>query len=128
MQETASGSASSSMMDRLMGIITFKAPVYREVAEDTTATGQAATIVIAVAIVTGLVSGVIANSAGTGTLIGTLLYTVISTLIGWVLGAWLLAWVSKQFFNGKTDTGEMLRVTGFAGVFNLLQIIPIIGP
>ena len=116
--------ASSSLMDRLVGIITFKAPVYKEVAEDTTATGSAALIVIVVAVLAGLVGGIIGGSRG---LIGSLVTTVVIQLIGWVIGSWLLAFIAKQFFKGDTDTGEMLRVTGYTSIFNILGIIPFLG-
>ena len=53
--------------------------------------------------------------------------SIILSPIRWFLNAWLLAFVAKQFFQGDTDTGEMLRVTGFASIFQLAQIIPIIG-
>jgi hypothetical protein len=119
--------ASSTMMDRLMGILTFKAPVYKEVAEDRTATGTAAMIVIAVAIVVGIVNGFLAGNSGAGVIIGSIVSSIIITPIAWFINAWLLAFVAKSFFQGDTDTGEMLRVTGYASIFKLAQIIPIIG-
>jgi len=119
--------ASSTMMDRLMGILTFKAPVYKEVAEDRTATGTAAMIVIVVAIIVGIITGLLTGDTGAGVIIGAILSSIILTPIGWFLNAWLLAFVAKSFFQGDTDTGEMLRVTGYAAIFRLAQIIPIIG-
>ena len=35
--------------------------------------------------------------------------------------------VAKTFFQGKTNTGEMLRVTGFTYVFQILGVIPVVG-
>jgi hypothetical protein len=119
--------ASSTMMDRLMGILTFKAPVYKEVAEDRTATGTAAMIVIAVAIVVGIVTGILTNGASVGLIVGAIVSSIIVTPIAWFINAWLLAFVAKSFFQGDTDTGEMLRVTGYAAIFRLASIIPIIG-
>jgi hypothetical protein len=116
---------SASLMDRLMGIVTFKAPVYKEVAEDRTATGTAAIIVVVVAVLVGIISGLI--SRGGNAIIGSLIGAVITQLIGWVIGAWLLAFIAKTFFQGSTDTGEMLRVTGHTSIFNILGIIPILG-
>src|SRR5207245_2204284 len=98
-----------------------------EVADDTTATGQAATIVIVVAIVSAIITGLLESTRSGGSVIGVAIVAVINILIGWLVGSVLLAWVSKQFFNGKTDTGEMLRVTGYASIFNILQVIPVIG-
>ena len=117
--------ASDTLMNRLMGIITFKSPVYKEVAEDRTATSTAAIIVIAVAVLVGIIAGAI---GGTGrTLISNLVYTVVVQLISWAIGSWLLAFIAKQFFHGDTDTGEMLRVTGYTSIFQILGIIPVLG-
>lgn len=123
--------SSASLMDRLMGIITLKPAAYKAVAEDRSATSMAAMIVIAVAIILGIITG-IEGAAGTttstaGIVIGAIISSIILTPIGWLINGWLLAFVAKTFFQGDTDTGEMLRVTGFASVFRLAGIIPIIG-
>jgi hypothetical protein len=116
--------ASDSLVSRLMGIITFKTPVYKEVAEDKTATSMAAIIVVVVAVLVGLISGLISSGRS---LVYTLVYTVIVQLISWAIGSWLLAFIAKQFFHGDTDTGEMLRVTGYTSIFQILGVIPVVG-
>jgi hypothetical protein len=114
--------AQQSMMNRLMGIITFKAPVYKEVAEDKSATTTALIIVVVVAVLTGLITGLIA-----GNLVFNLVTAVVIQLVLWVVSSWVLAFVAKQFFKGDTDTGEMLRITGYTNIFRILGIIPVIG-
>lgn len=116
--------ATGSLVNRLMGIITFKTPVYKEVAEDKTATSMAAIIVVVVAVLVGLISGLISSGRS---LVYTLVYTIIVQLIGWAIGSWLLAFIAKQFFHGDTDTGEMLRVTGHTSIFQILGVIPFLG-
>jgi len=116
--------ATDSLVNRLIGIITFKTPVYKEVAEDKTATSMAAIIVVVVAVLVGLISGLISNGRG---VVYTLVYTVAAQLIGWAVGSWLLAFIAKQFFHGDTDTSEMLRVTGYTSIFQILGIIPLVG-
>jgi hypothetical protein len=113
-----------SLVNRLVGIITFKTPVYKEVAEDKTATSMAAIVVIVVAVLVGLFSGLISNSHG---VLYSLVYAVVTQLIGWVIGSWLLAFIAKQLFHGDTDMNEMLRVTGYTSVFQILGIIPVVG-
>jgi len=44
------------MLQRLLGIITFKAPIYREIADDTTATKTAAAILAVVSLIKGFSS------------------------------------------------------------------------
>jgi uncharacterized membrane protein len=116
------------MLDRIIGVITLKSAVYRQIADDTTATGQAATIVVVVALVQGLINGLVhLNPDGTystslvGALIGAII-TLILALLGWALSSWVLSAVSGAL-GGKTNTSEMLRVTGFVQVFNLVTIL-----
>lgn len=119
--------SSNALMDRLMGILTLKAPVYKAVAEDRTATNTAGMIVAAVAVIVGIVNGLLVSGNGAGAIIGTIVTSIILSLVRWVFVSWLLAFVAKSFFQGDTDTGEMLRVTGFASIFQIVGIIPILG-
>jgi hypothetical protein len=128
--------ALKNMIQRLIGILTLQAPVYKEVAEDQNATSQAAIITAIAAILSGIggyaaLQQVSASLGGPApSLIGSLIQNIIVTFIGWFLGSWLLAWVSKTFFKGDTNTGEMLRVTGFTrgfGFLGILGVIPILG-
>ncbi len=116
------------MLNRIIGVITLKAPVYREIADDKTATGQAAMIFIIVTLISGFFTGLVqTTSAGTvqaslgGALVGAIIGLIVG-LIGWVLSAFILAFVAGRL-DGKTDTSEMLRVTGFVSVFNLVSIL-----
>lgn len=144
--------ASSSLTDRLKGIITLKAPTYREVAEDPAATNQALTIVIIVAVISGVLGfiaatiinnalGVAATQLGdqagapfaipTISPIGQLVTSVLSVIVGWVIGSWVLDFVARSFFQGRSTFQEMLRVTGFTSVFtiigSILGLIPCVG-
>ncbi len=122
---------SSGLVDRLIGVVTLKAPVYREIADDTTGTMQAAIIVVVVSLITGLVGGLfVSSSAGGNTAGGAVtgaIGSLIAALIGWLIGGWLTAFVATTFFQGKTNTGEMLRVFGYTRIFTILGIIPVIG-
>jgi len=119
------------MLDRIMGVLTLKSPVYRQIADDTTATGQAATIVVVVAIIQGLVSGLIQlqpDGTYTTSLVGALIsavITVILALLAWALSAWVLSAVSGAL-GGKTNTSEMLRVTGYVQIFNLVSVLTLL--
>ena len=117
-------SSSSSLINRLQGIVTFKAPVYREVAEDTTATNSALIVVIISVVVNIIAGALFARERG---IVGALLISVLSAVVGWLIGSWLTAFVAKTFFQGNTNTGEMMRVLGHTYIFNILNIIPVIG-
>lgn len=120
-------------MDRIMGVLTLKAPTYRQIAEDPNATTPAAIIVAVVALLTGFVNGLIQRDttgqnllapniglAVVGAIVG-----VIIALIAWFVTAWILAFVSK-WFGGKTNTQEMLRVTGFVEIFAIVGVLSIL--
>ncbi len=120
------------MLDRITGVISLRAPTYRQIADDTTATGQAAMIVVIVKLIEGFFNGLVrpdlqtgAVSASIGGAIVGAIITVIIGLIGWVVAAWVLAFVAKQF-GGKTDTNEMLRVTGYVEVFSLVAVLSVL--
>ncbi len=112
------------MLDRIMGVITLKAPVYRQIADDTTATGQAATIVIIVTLIQGFFNGLVGQD-GSVSIVGAIIGAIVTVCVGllaWLVSAWILAAVAKAL-GGKTDTGEMLRVTGYVDIFNLVAIL-----
>ena len=85
------------MFDRIMGIVTLKAPTYKAVAEDEAATKQAMMIVIVVALIQGFVVGLFSPEGGVS-LVGGLVRAVISLVLGlvtWYVAAWLLATASS---------------------------------
>jgi hypothetical protein len=126
-------------MDRIIGVLTLKAPVYRAIAEDQNATTTAAIIVVVVALAAAIIGAAAFGITSTSlppefqqyvpqrSAIGYAISVVLSTLIGWVVGSWIFAFVSKTFFGGKTNTGEMLRVFGYTQIFAILYIIPCCG-
>lgn len=119
------------MMDRLMGVLTLKAPVYKEIAEDKSATTTAAIIVVVMALLSGILGAVVVGAVapsvpGGPSPLGFAVRTIVSAIIGWLVGSWVIAFVAN-LFGGKTDTGEMLRVFGFTQIFNILAIVPVCG-
>ena len=119
------------MFDRIMGVITLKAPVYREIADDQTATTQAAAIFIIVTMIQKFFGDLVkVTSSGTvqinllGAIIGAVLGVIIG-LVAWVFTAWVLSFVAG-LLGGKTNTGEMLRVTGFVQIFGLVSVLSIL--
>ena len=115
-------SSSSKLMDRIMGVITLKAPMYREIADDTTATSQAAIIVAIVSLLGGIGAGLTRARGDFGQAILVAIVTILLAFIGWAVSSWVLAFVAG-WFGGKTNTGEMLRVTGYVDVFYILNAL-----
>ncbi len=119
-------------MNRIMGVITLKAPTYREIADDPNATTPAAIITAVVGLIAGFFQGLVGidpnTGAATANIVGGVIWAiviVILTLIGWFISAWVLAFVSR-WFGGKTNTQEMLRVTGYVNIFGLVAIITVL--
>jgi hypothetical protein len=112
------------MFERLMGIISLKAPVYKQVAEDKSAMKDAVIIVVVVSLIQGLMVGSLPDTGGIniGGGVAQAILTMVFALLGWVVTAWLLAMVAKSF-GGDTDMNEMLRVTGHVYIFNLVVIL-----
>lgn len=121
-------------MERLLGVITLKAPVYKEIAEDQNATTTAAIIVVVMAIFGGILAAIALGLAGAGVPAGAsvaspirvAVSTVINTIIGWLIGSAVFAFVANAL-GGRTNTGEMLRVFGYTQIFQVLNIIPCLG-
>jgi hypothetical protein len=119
------------MLNRIMGVITLKAPTYREIAEDQAATTQAAIIVVIATLIQGFFQGLVkvsqqgAVSVHVGNAIVGAILGVILGLIAWLFTSWVLAFVAGTL-GGKTNTGEMMRVTGYVQVFSLVSVLSVL--
>jgi hypothetical protein len=111
-----------SIIDRMRGAAMLDIATYEEVEADTTATGQAAIVVI----ISAIASAIGAAGAGGANIIGTL----IGALLSWVLWAGLTYVIGDKVFGGTATWGELLRTLGFAQaprVLLVLGIIPVFG-
>ncbi len=124
------------MLSRILGVLTLRARTYREIAEDRTATGQAALLVIIVALIGGIGGAVVltylSNSllltpAQTGSPLRFAIMTILYTTLGWLFVSWVFAYVSRIILKSKTTTLQMARVFGYTQVFAILEIIPYVG-
>ena len=110
------------LVSRMIAAATLDASAYEEVEADTSATGQAALIVVLAAVASAIGSlGDDGNNA-IGALIGALL--------GWAVWAGITYLIGKTVFNGTATWGELLRTLGFAqtpALLNVLGIIPVLG-
>jgi len=125
--------SSPTLMQRIIGVITLKAPVYKNIASDPAATPQARNVVIIVAILAAIFGGGVPIILGNGLIAGIVaaVLALAFIFVAWYVNAWALAFVAKSFFKGQTETQNMLRVTGFTSVFQVvtyvLGIIPCLG-
>lgn len=119
------------MLDRIMGVITLKVPIYRQIADDQNGTQQALIIVIITTLVQGLFRGLVQTTGSGGaslSIVGGIInafIVLVVGLIGWAFTAFVLSIIASAL-GGKTNTGEMLRVTGYVNVFSLVSVLNIV--
>jgi hypothetical protein len=107
-----------SITDRMKGAALLDNATYEEVEADTTATGQAAVVVVLGAIA----SGIGMSGAGAGGIIAG----VLGSLIGWVLWAGITYVIGDKVLGGTATWGELLRTLGFAQAPRVLAVLGII--
>jgi hypothetical protein len=114
-----------SFTDRLIGAARLDDRTYEEVEHDTTATGQAAAVVI-IAAIAAAIGGAAEGNEG-------LIAGVLGTLIGWVVSSAFVYFIGTQLLPSaqtQADLGQVLRTMGFAEVPSFLLVlgfIPVIG-
>lgn len=117
------------MVNRILRVFRLDASVFREVAEDQGAMGQAAIIVIVVTFLAalGTAVGMVFGEAEAGSIILSFFVNwIVGILIGWIGWAALTYLVGTLLFKGRTDIPEMMRVLGYASAPRLLGILGII--
>ena len=114
--------ANRSIVDRMMGAARFDIATYEEVEADTTATGQAAIVVVLVALASAI--GAL-REGGTYVLIA-----LVGALVGWAVWAGVTYLIGDKLLGGTATWGELLRTLGFAqapGILLALGILPLLG-
>ncbi len=112
----------NSLASRVVRVLRFDIPVYREVAADPTAMSQAALVVIGAAILSGI------GSLRQG--LGAALLGAVFSVLTFVLYSAVATVVSRSLFQGKTDFQEMGRTLGFAYAWSgigILGLLPVLG-
>lgn len=121
MSTTVTGTQ-NSIINRMIGAAMLNVATYEEVEADTTATGQAAIVVVLVAIAGAI--GLI-RVGGPGIILGP-----INAVVGWLIWSGVTYLVGTRVFNGTATWGELLRTLGFAqtpGLLNVLGFVPGLG-
>ena len=115
----------TSFVDRMIGAARLNRPTYEEVEHDTSATTQAAIIVVVAAVLTGI------GALGEGWV--GLIGAVIGAILGWVVASAFIYLVGTRLIPSSTveaDLGQVLRTQGFADVpafLLVLGFIPVLG-
>ena len=108
----------ASITERMKGAALLEVATYEEVEADTTATGQAAVVVVVGAIAAGIGMA----RGGPGLIVGA----VVSSLFSWVLWAGITYVIGDKVLGGTATWGELLRTLGFAQSPRVLAVLGII--
>ena len=117
----------ASFQQRLVGAVCLRPAIYEDVEHDSSATLQAA-IVVVVASFTSSVAWYFGMASG------WLIFTgAMRALIGWLAGSAVLWFIGTRLLPGRdteADLGQLLRTLGFAqapGLFGVLAVLPVAG-
>lgn len=108
----------SSVLARCLAIARLDIDTFEAVEADKSLTSEAGTVVAAVAVVGSL--GALFRGK-----LWLFVASIIIMIIGWMVWAWLSAFIAQRLFDKQTtDTGEMLRTTGYAYAPMMLGLVP----
>lgn len=110
------------MLQRMIRAAKLDVELYETVEHDRGYTGEAFTIVVVTALLWGVGQWILPGTKFWGSVVGGL----VAAIVGWVIWAIITTIVGKQL-GGTSDTGEMLRVLGYASSPMALGIVPGIG-
>lgn len=110
----------TNIADRMLGALRLEVATYEEVEADTTATGQAAFVVVASGLVAAMGNALLrGGEVNTGILVG------IAQVVGWAAYAWIAYIVGAKLIPGpqtRSSWGEVARTLGFANTPRFLLI------
>lgn len=108
-------------IQRSIGVSMLNVDAFELIEADESATGEAGVVVV-LATVIGSLGALFING------LWGFLITIALGLAGWFIWAWLAAFIAEKVFNIQTtDTGEMLRTTGYAHAPRVIGIVPFLG-
>jgi hypothetical protein len=117
----------ASLGERMIGAMKADVRTFEEIEADPNALGQAVTVIV-IAGVAAMVGDIFRAGVGAG------IVALLMSLIGYAIWTVLVVLIGTKMMPEpatKADFNEGFRVIGFAaapGVFNILRIIPFLGP
>ena len=117
----------ASLTERMVGAMKADVKTFQEIEADPTAMGQAITVIV-IAGVAALIGNVFRSGVTGGFM------ALVISLIGYAIWSFMVVIIGTKLMpepTTKADFPEAFRVIGFTaspGVFNVLAIIPFLGP
>lgn len=118
---------SSSFPQRLFGAVRLNSATYEDVEHDSSATFQAAGVVVLASFTTS-----VRWYFGMGST-EMIVWDAVRALVAWLAASTVIWFIGTRILPGKNteaDLGQLLRTLGFAqapGLFGLLVVVPLIG-
>jgi hypothetical protein len=112
------------LMNRIIGVFTFRRGVYAEVEMNEGFTTTAWVLVIVVAFLNQL--GAFASS-NLGLWLRNAVGGTIAVAIAFALGTFVIQWVGRALFNAEVTFGEMIRTLGLAYVWQIVGVVGVLG-
>ena len=117
----------ASLTERMVGAMKADVKTFQEIEADPNAMGQAITVIV-IAGVAALLGNIFRSGVGGGFM------ALVISLIGYAIWSFMVVIIGTKLMpepTTKADFPEAFRVIGFTaspGVFNVLAIIPFLGP
>lgn len=117
----------ASLGQRMAGAMKADVAIFEEIEQDPNAMGQAVTVIV-IAGVAGLIGNIFRSGLGGG------MFALVVSLIGYAVWAVMVTIVGTKLMpepSTKADFAETFRTVAFAaspGIFNVIAIIPFLGP
>jgi len=119
------------MVNRVIKAAMLDVEFFRKAESDTTLTQEALMVVIIVSLIGSIgsfIGGIISGDFGSA-LLG-LIVALVTGVVTYYIWAYVTYFVGTQLFNADVDTGELLRVLGYANgprALSILSFIPCVG-
>ncbi len=133
LKEIVQETSFSNLGKRMLGVITFNRNVYQDIASSSNASGPAMLFWLLPFCLTSLLVGIGSMLLlGMTDLMSILLHLGINLigfpvllLLGWSINGIVASFVANRFFQGSATPERVMRVSGFSGLFLVLNIIPL---
>ncbi len=112
------------LMNRIMGVFTFRNDVYKEVEADASFTSTAWVLVAIVTFLNQLGSQ---SASGLGRIVIGAIIGTIFAIGAFALGAMIISWVGREVFKAEVTFDELVRTLGLAYVWQAVAVLGLLG-
>lgn len=112
------------LMNRIMGVFTFRTDVYKEVEDDASFTSTAWMLVAIFAFLNQLGSQ---TAQGLSRIVIAAIIGTVFAVVGFALAAMIISWVGREVFKAEVTFDELVRTLGLAYVWQAVAVIGLLG-